>query len=359
MLFKKIAFRVDSSTQIGSGHVVRCLNLADSLKKMGGHCHFFCRNIEGNLISLIRKRGFKVSVFDFEASARYKTFHNFTLEDWEFDVRKTLASIDADHFDWMIVDHYELDSKWEGALRKKCDHLMAIDDIANRPHNCDILVDQNYEDFSRYNNLVPKRCVLLLGPKYALLRHEYAQYRKFRIEEKRDSLVNKVLVYFGGSDPQDLTGKALEALSLPNLNSLNLDIVLGGNYAYFERLEKFARRRGRTQIFMALDHLADLMVKADIAIGGGGVTNWERICIGLPSIVITMADNQVPISKILDQNGVIRLIGSSEVVGVKDIYNAFLEEIDSSFISSRALVAMNLCDGMGLDRVLNEMKSIQ
>jgi len=359
MLFNKIAFRVDSSTKIGSGHVVRCLTLADSLREMGGHCHFFCREIEGNLISLIRKHGFKVSVLDFEEKVKYKISHSITSENWESDARKTLACIEADHFNWMIVDHYELDAKWEGVLRKKCDRLMAIDDIANRSHDCDILVDQNYEDFSRYNNLVPKKCLLLLGPKYAMLRPEYAQYRKIRLEQKRNSLVKTVLVYFGGSDPQDLTGKTLEALSSPSLNSLNLDIVLGSNYAFFERLEKFARRRGRSQIFMALDHLADLMAKADIAIGGGGETNWERICIGLPSIVITMADNQTPISEILNQNGVIRLIGSSEVVGVTDIYNAFLAEIDSNLISSRALVTMNLCDGMGLVRVLNEMKSIQ
>ena len=354
----KIAFRVDSSIQIGSGHVIRCLTLADRLREDGAQCHFFCRNLEGNLNGLISKRGFKVYVLDEKEIAQFKISENFTSGDWKLDTRKTLEFINADHFDWIIVDHYGLDSRWESVLRVKCDHLMVIDDIANRPHDCDILVDQNYDDALRYRNLVNKRSVLLLGPNYALIRPEYAHYRELRPQRKNLTEVRKVLVFFGGSDFYDLTGKALEALTFFKLIELNVDIVVGDNYPYYDKLKCAADKRGRTSIYKTRTHLADLMAASDIAIGGGGATNWERMCIGLPSIIITLADNQVPICEILSRKGAIRLLGNSKIVNTQDIYKAFLEEINSNTIFNRTSVALALCDGMGTDRVINKMKSI-
>lgn len=346
-----VIFRVDASEQIGSGHFIRCLNLAERLRKDDYEVAFICMNLPGAMFELLESKKIKYEKISTIANLLQEVDASMSIE--------VANKLFPDGIDWFVVDHYGLDSKWESALRSKCDHIMVIDDIANRSHDCDILVDQNYEDTSRYSNLVNRRCILLLGPNYALLNPEYAHYRKLRQKKYNAREARKVFVFFGGSDPSDLTGKTLEALTFPKLNKLNVDIVVGNSYPYYDKLKRSADMRDRTRIYKPQKHLANLMADADIAIGGGGVTNWERMCLGLSSIVITLAENQVPICEILSRKGAIRLLGSSKVVSTQDIYKAFLEEMDSNLVLNRASIAKNLCDGMGLDRVVNEMRLIQ
>jgi UDP-2,4-diacetamido-2,4,6-trideoxy-beta-L-altropyranose hydrolase len=275
--------------------------------------------------------------------------------DWATDAAQTRVGAGETAIDWLIVDHYAIDARWERALRPICRKLMVIDDLADRPHDCDLLVDQNYEDEDRYKGLVSPSCRLLLGPKYALLRPEYAEYRATKV---RQSVFGKrVLVFFGGSDPNDLTGTALKALSGPGLGDLEVDVVVGANYLHYDLLTQLAALRGRTTIHMPRPHLAGLMAGADIAIGAGGVTNWERMCIGLPSLVITVADNQTPISEILHRRGVIRLLGKSEEITANNIRTALLDEIQSRRFVDRIAPAMALCDGLGVSRVLSKIAS--
>jgi UDP-2,4-diacetamido-2,4,6-trideoxy-beta-L-altropyranose hydrolase len=236
---------------------------------------------------------------------------------------------------------------------------MVIDDIANRPHLCDLLVDQNYEDQARYSEFVPKDCRLLLGASYALLRPEYAQYRTIKILRPHTDIIKRAFIFFGGADALNLTGMALKAFSIKGLDHIELDVVVGANYLYHEQLNQLAVLRGRTNIHKPRPHLADLMVAADIAIGGGGATNWERMCLGLPSIVITLAENQTPISEILNRRGVLRLLGKLGDVSIENISDALLSEIKSRQISDQVASAMDLCDGLGVARVINAMTSIQ
>ena len=346
-----IIFRVDASVNIGSGHLMRCVTLAERLRIDGYEIAFICMDMQGAMFEFLKLKKIKFEKISSIDNSSQEADASMTIE--------VANKIFPNGVNWIVVDHYGLDSKWENFLSHKFERIMVIDDIANRSHNCDILVDQNYEDASRYSNLVNKKSILLLGPNYALLNPEYAHYRKLRQQKYSLTMVRKVLVFFGGSDPSDLTGKALEALTFPKLNELDVDIVVGNNYAYYDKLKYSANIRGRTRIYKFRKHLADLMANADIAIGGGGVTNWERMCIGLSSIVITLAENQVPICQILSRKGAIRLLGCSKVVSTQDILKAFLEEMDSNLILNRASIAKDLCDGMGLDRVVNEMRLIQ
>ena len=342
---------------------MRCLTLADALKSIGVLCHFICREHTGNLIDQILQRGYPVSalpkppelIVNNEQQSNYESWLGV---EWMIDAVQTKASIGS-VVDWLVVDHYAIDARWEQVLRTDCRHLMVIDDIANRRHLCDLLVDQNYEDQTRYSEFVPKDCRLLLGASYALLRPEYAQYRAIKILRPHTDIIKRAFIFFGGADALNLTGMALKAFSINGLDHIELDVVVGANYLYHEQLSQLAVLRGRTNIHKPLTHLADLMSAADIAIGAGGVTNWERMCLGLPTLVVTIAENQTPISKILDRLGVIKLLGRSEDVSSENISTALLSEIKSRKVSRQVTKAMSLCDGLGVARVINMMTSMQ
>ncbi len=343
---------------------MRCLVLADALRERGAECQFICREHEGNLLEQIRQRGFAayglpicvggIGLPDYNNEDNSSQI-TWSGTDWSTDAAQTKLGAGERAVDWLIVDHYALDARWERLMRPICRHLMVIDDIANRPHHCDLLVDQNYEDEERYKEFVAINCRLLLGPRYALLRPEYAEHRASKNFEPKS--ISRVLIYFGGSDPQDLTGTTLKALSTPRLSKLEVDIVVGANYVHSGSLRQHSLLRGKTTVYQPRVHLADLMASADIAIGAGGVTNWERMCLGLPSLVVTVAENQTPISEILNQSGAIRLIGKSGEVTESHISAALLDEIQSRRYINRIAPAMASCDGLGVARVLSAMDS--
>jgi len=352
----KILFRTDASVEIGSGHVVRCLTLADSLRDRGAKCEFVCSEIKGNLIDLIESSGYQIYKISPSVKAGDKRIANHTeaFFPWSSDAKKTIETIRPGAFyDWLVVDHYALDANWEVLLHGISNKLMVIDDLANRPHSCSLLVDQNYEDEDRYLGLVPENCITLLGPKYALLRPEYAAARDVKNKVMGD--ITSVLIYFGGSDLSNMTEKCLLAMSADDLAHLSVDIVVGASYSHHESLLSMSAHRGGVKIYKSLPHLADLMVKADLAIGGGGVTSWERLCVGLPSLVVSQAQNQIPISQILHQRSMINLLNINVDISVDDIRNAILDEMKTKRISKTMNEAMKLCDGLGVNRVIESM----
>lgn len=341
----RVIMRTDASVTTGSGHVIRCLTLADQLCGQGAEVAFLCAALPGSLTELINTRGYVCKQLSPSVASAFL-----------IDARETLlaaAEVMPGVADWLVVDHYSLDARWEESVRGCCRRLMVIDDIANRPHSCELLLDQNYEDALRYQGLVPAACKQLLGPGYALLRPEYARNR--RPAEFRRRALQRIFVFFGGSDPADLTGKTLNALMAPELRHLEVDVVVGGSYVHHETLNALSKARGRTTVHGPQLHLADLMMAADIAVGAGGVTNWERMSIGLPSLVITLAENQEPISRQLHQREVVRLIGKSDEVSAEHIRDALLDEIRSQKYLDRIAPSMATCDGKGAARVLTAM----
>ena len=346
----KILMRTDASVQSGVGHVVRCLTLADGLKSNGHTVEFICKNVDGNLIDLIEKRGFLAYVIANSSDADRKF-------NWEDDVKEVKKLILANGiYDWIVVDHYLLDFRWELLIKNHCKKLMVIDDLANRNHSCDLLLDQNYEDKSRYNDLVGDACKKLLGPKFALLNEAYAKVRALRQNPR--ATISRVFIFFGGSDLYNLTERSLSALCIDELNSIFVDIVIGPSYVHYESLRLLAERRGRTIIHTQIPHLATLMAAADIAIGAGGVTNWERICVGVPSIIISVAENQELIAQILHQKGIVNYLGRYDRVSVDAIFFALKSEINNSYLLGKISEAKKLCDGLGVTRVIQNMNTI-
>lgn len=350
----KIVFRVDASLAIGIGHVMRCRTLAAALQKKGAHIRFITRAHVGHLADMLVRDGFTTTLLPQPARIENKgnDYAAWLGVSQQEDADQTIVALENQQCDCLIVDHYGLDQAWEAQLRPHTRKLMAIDDLANRPHECDMLLDQNYTvaGQERYLAWVPEHCQLLLGTRYALLRPEYAQYRETMVP--RAGEIKRLLVSMGGADNANITGKILAALSAAQLVHLEVDVVIGSNFIHTAGVTKQANARPHIHIYGPRPHLADLMAKADLAIGAGGATTWERLYMGLPSLVMSIAENQVPACEALASSGLIRYMGNAHDLDVAAIESALLEAL-AGVRQLRALAKANqaLVDGRGASRV--------
>lgn len=290
----KIAIRVDASSQIGTGHFMRCLTLADELKQRGAHICFVSRELPAHLRDMLAAKEIEFAALDREATdgqAGVLAHSHWLGASQMQDAQATIRALSGQTWDWLVVDHYALDADWESALRGAAKKIMVIDDIADRQHDCDALLDQNfYADMqTRYTEKVPLHCELLLGPRYALLRDEF---RKLCEQVKpRTGAVNRILVFFGGVDADNFTGQAIEALSGIGIPDIYVDVVIGAQHPCCEQI-KAACVQHRFMCHVQTNKMAELMAAADLAIGAGGSATWERCCLGLPTLVFCTADNQ-------------------------------------------------------------------
>ena len=213
-----IVFRCDASLQIGTGHVMRCLTLAEMLKNQGNECYFICRNHTGNLIDKIQQSGFQAYVIGINENNHIKEKALFNEDntlfhaDWlgatqQQDAQDCLAILGQLQVDWLIVDHYALDKTWQQLLKPYYKKLMVIDDLGDREHLADLLLDQNYgSTFEKYQDLVPENCEVLAGCKVALLRPEFAMWRDFSLKRRKDEMeVKHIIITLGGVDPDNYT----------------------------------------------------------------------------------------------------------------------------------------------------------
>ena len=330
-----ITFRTDSSLQIGSGHVMRCLTLADELRQRGADVMFVCREHPGNMIGLIEAKGYPV-VRLAQAEAEYAEApedlaHAAWLGvSWQQDAAETIIAVKDAHPQWLIIDHYALDCRWELLLRPYVGEIMAIDDLADRPHDCDLLLDQNLCDGldTRYDILLPKACHKLLGPKYVLLRPEFATSRKNL--RQRDGQVKRVLVFFGGVDPTNETEKTLQALTGISDRQFDVDVVVGGGNLHKEQINKICAANDGFHYHCQVDNMAELMAAADLAIGAGGATTWERCALGLPSISVVIAKNQHDTTKAVAAVGATLCLGYCNKVMQEDIAEALRQLLRNS-----------------------------
>jgi UDP-2,4-diacetamido-2,4,6-trideoxy-beta-L-altropyranose hydrolase len=341
-LSELITVRTDASFKIGSGHVMRCLTLAEELRSSGAEVEFVCREHSGNLIDLIRQKEFIVhdllvpENFDSECVSENNSENEY--QSWlgtsqEQDAQETITVIQNRNPEWMIVDHYAMGQAWESQLRPHVRKIMVIDDLADRPHDCDLLLDQNYfiDGESRYQSLLSPTCTKLLGPQFALLRPEFAEARKHL--KPHNGKVQRVFVFFGGTDPNNITGKALEALSFPELNHLKVDVVIGTHNPHRAEIEQQVKSRLRTQLHVQVENMAELMAQSDLALGAGGATTWERLCLGLPTLVVTIAENQIPFSECLHHDGYLRWMGALETLDVQKLRQTLHDAVEQESIN--------------------------
>ena len=315
-----IVFRVDSSIQIGSGHLMRCLTLADNLN-CKSKTMFIARDLDGNLNYMISRR-FKLSILPKQNHNKLNGYEKWLTVSQEQDAKETIEIIKNLKIDLLIVDSYAIDEKWENLIRPYVKRIMVIDDLANRKHDCDILLDQNFylNGQNRYKELIGKYCKLLLGPEFVLLRDEFYEERN---KKRNDfSEVKNIFIFFGGSDLTNDTMKTLKAIFLLKSCNLKVNVVVGNNNIYKKEIEMFCNKYCWITYYCQVDNIAELMSQADLAIGAGGTTTWERCYLGLPSIVISVAENQRQLAIDAHKIGIIKYLGSSDNVSVNDIFEA-------------------------------------
>lgn len=355
----KALFRCDASIAIGTGHVMRCLTLAEALRGAGMQSQFVCRAQPGHLIALIRQRGFSVIELPWSADwncVEPNTAHAAWLgADWRTDAEQTRSAAGNAPVDWLIVDHYALDSRWESAVRGCVRKILVIDDLADRRHESDLLLDCNWlgaQTEHRYLGLVPLDCECLLGPRYALVQPEYSVLRAQL--PPRDGRVRRLLVFLGGSDPGNVTARVLEALMDEQFAQLEVEIVAGRNHPDLKGLAMQAARRPRTEVSQGLPSLAEVMARADLMVSGGGATTWERMCLGLPALVVSLADNQTPMCVALADAGYQTFLGTTDEVTTDTVRAALYESLGNpETLKAQSIRALDLTDGQGLKRVCN------
>jgi UDP-2,4-diacetamido-2,4,6-trideoxy-beta-L-altropyranose hydrolase len=363
----RIVIRADAASHIGTGHVMRCLTLANALKAKGAEVSFVCRPFPGHLGRHITAGGHSLHLLP-PATQSIKPELNLAEtpphaswleENWETDLAQTQIALNGNHFDWLIVDHYSLDVLWESAMRKYPCKIMVIDDLADRKHDCDFLLDQNlYKNITtRYDGLTLPHCQKLLGPSYALLRPEFLEARKKMCH--RDGTIERILIFFGGTDPTNETTKVLKALIFLKASGIVVDVIVGGSNPEKERIKVFCKTMPNTNFHDHVTNMADFMLKANLAFGGSGVSTWERMAVGLPAAVIPIAQNQRQVANDVAEEGAIYYLGKPEEVTVEGVED-FLKKLlaNPADLISMSIKAFALVDGRGTERVTHALLKI-
>lgn len=356
----KIAIRVDASNEIGSGHFMRCLTLADGLKDQGAQVCFVSRYLPEHLAAiLVKKNHDLIELVDgYGQESNGKLAHSHWLStSLETDAQECIRLLSGQSWDWLVVDHYALDARWELALRQVVGKILVIDDLADRQHFAEVLLDQNlYPDMAqRYAGLLSSCCRALLGPSYALLRREFVEARSSTYP--RTAGIRKIFVFFGGSDFTNETEKSLTAIAALNMPDVLVDVVVGAGNSHQKSIEKFCTSIPGTRFHFQVDNMAQLMSQADLALGAGGSTTWERCALGLPALVISVADNQIAIADGGDRAGAHRHLGQSKNVSAAQLTTAIEEfTYEPGILEKMSRSASALVDARGCERVIKTLK---
>jgi UDP-2,4-diacetamido-2,4,6-trideoxy-beta-L-altropyranose hydrolase len=333
-----VVFRADASTAIGGGHVSRCLALAEALTAGGARCVLATGPETRTVVRHLE--AFDGEPIELPAGA------DGTTE------AATLAHRFPDGVDWLVVDHYGRDASFERLCRPWARRILSIDDLADRPHDCDVLLDQTSAGRAEaYRPLVPADCRLLLGPAFAPLRRQFREYRRRRARPDA-AAIRRVFVSFGAVDTRDLSSTALSALADAGFG-VPVDVVIGRTAPHRQSVERLAAGVPfPVTVHSDVDDMAGLMAAADLAIGAAGVTSWERCALGLPAIVVVVADNQRLVAAELGDRGAAQVLGEADDVSTADIAEA-LRALAAALHRRQAMAraASAICDGLGAERV--------
>ncbi|EJC82695.1 pseudaminic acid biosynthesis-associated protein PseG [Rhizobium leguminosarum bv. trifolii WSM2297] len=357
-----LVFRCDGSISIGSGHMMRCITLAETLRNFGYRSHFICRELEGNLISVVAERGFEVHrlllvpqpAIDLE-STQEEAFHE---QADALECREIMKAIQPER---VIVDSYALGSGWaKNAVPMGCD-VLVIDDLADRPLLCDIVLNQNFgRQVEEYDHLLSSGCKRLIGPLFALIRPEFAQARSRSLSRRRGQSLQHLLIAFGATDPDNCSGKVLAYLleQRPFLVQ-RITIVLGAQAPHFADVLQRARTAPiPVDVLSGVADMAELLVGCDAAIGAAGTSVWERCVLGVPSLLLTFAENQRAGMIALDAAYAGIALGDAQAmdwqIKLRDALTRLSDPDVLNFYSERA---STICEGVGAERVAHVIMS--
>lgn len=345
-----VVFRADASINIGTGHIMRCLTLADALHGRGDHCHFVSRGCAGNLLDLVSSHGHSVYALSNEAG-------EVTEKHWIADARETSEIVEGVRADWLIVDHYRLGEEWERALRAPMRRLFAIDDVG-RSHDCDLLLDQNFENplHACYRESLGAGTPLLLGPAFALVRPTFAASRASALM-RRDGSFKRLLVSMGGSDPENETHKVLAGILMSWKADWAVDVVIGSSNPHRHSIDEACRKLPNATLHVQTREMASLMAAADCAINACGSTTWERCCVGLPALVTVVSNDQIAIAESVAAAGAHVLLGRLADLSAEH-YAVALKTLTPEDLRRMSTAAAAICDGMGAERVVDQLHRV-
>lgn len=343
-----VAIRADASTHIGAGHVMRCLTLAQALRADGHTVTFIIRDADGDLSGLVSDRyNFPVAHLPQSQQPANAPTPEAT------DADETLAALEGRDVDWVIVDHYALGATWESRLASTGLRVLAIDDFASRDHACDVLVDHNLSSASEYEKGTHAGTELLLGPRFALLRPEFAPVADSTPVPDQPTTV---AVSFGGHDATGQTLKVLHALRHSTVSPSRVIVIAGRNHPELLELQRVAADWSAVDLLEFVDDLAPLMAEADLAIGGGGVSALERVAIGVPSICLATAANQERPAATLAEAGALLYLGRASETGVEALTAAINVMCNPYLRQAMRRRGLALTDGRGPSRVVRAMR---
>jgi len=354
-----IAIRVDASTRMGIGHVMRCLTLAKKLQLQNAQVVFLCKRHQGNLISFISQHGFTVLPLsapseNIEQQKDDKKWLGCTYQQDAQEVTQVLTH--SPWLDWLIVDHYSLDGRWQKLVKPLTNKIMVIDDLANREHYCDLLLDQTLNRKKQdYQNLVPKHCQLLLGANFMLLRDEFSQHRPLaKTKRKNIKTVKNLLISIGGTDPDNITEQIINSLiTLKNRQpDIAIQVVASPMSVHLKQLKTIVHKYKWIEIIVSPKSMAKLILDADIAIGASGATAWERCCLGLPTLTFVSAKNQETIAKNIAQAGASINLGYYQQMSPESLIKALQKLQNKKEYLTMAKQNFKCCDGLGANRVV-------
>lgn len=356
----EIVFRADASITIGTGHVMRCLTLADALRERGARCRFVCRYHPGHLLEMLRQRGYEVVALPAGSGgaelADGPAHAAWLGASWEEDAQATLRAIGPDTVDWLVVDHYALDARWEHTVRAACRRLWVIDDLADRPHDCEGLLDQNLgRSGIDYIDRVPAHCRVLAGAANALLRPEFAAFRQRSLARRETPELRELLISMGGVDKGNATGAVLKALAGCELPAAaRITVVVGQQAPWLQQVREVAAGLPwPVDLRVNVQDMARLMSECDLAIGAAGTTAWERCSLGLPTLTMVLADNQWPGALALEAAGAAGLLKAEGLaVQLQDAISR-LQRPGELLLLAKAASAVT--DGAGTQRVVEVM----
>lgn len=339
MITNRLAFlRADASNALGGGHIFRCLTLADALAANGWRCTFVCKPGTRETVPALGRSRHEIIELDTPEEAIQ------------------LMQLYPGGVDLLVVDHYGLDNNFETACRPWARQIMALDDGPGRSHDCDILLNQNLGvQSASYHGLVPDHCRLLMGPSYALLRPQFLEARREALTRRaKGEPARRLLISFGATDPLNVTRRVVAAAAgLP----LEIDVVFGTGCAQQQAIHDLASQLDlKVRIHTDVVDMAALMSAADLSVGAGGSTSWERCTLGLPSLMLVIADNQELIARSLDQAGAVACLDCHETVTDEQLAAQVRAlATNPNRLGTMAAHAAAICDGRGTQRIMLAM----
>jgi UDP-2,4-diacetamido-2,4,6-trideoxy-beta-L-altropyranose hydrolase len=341
MIARRAVIRADASVEIGTGHIVRCQTLAVALIHRGWSVTMASRDLPPGLAGLVAASGITVARLPAEVAMA--------------DEPAWLARDASLRGSLLVVDHYDVGADWMEGCRAWAGPIMAIDDLADRPLPADLILNQNLgAQAAAYRALAPDQAEILVGPAFALLRPEFAAAHDRGRE--RTGEVRRILVFMSGADPANVTGQAAEAA---DASRLPVDVVVGGAYPHLAGLRSWAGGRRDVSVHVDTAVMADLMEAADLAIGAPGSASWERCALGLPSILVILAENQREAGRLLASHRAALTVGWYADTTATDIGRAIRAlQADPPRVRSMSAAAARITDGRGTERVVAAIETI-